>query len=151
MKARIATFGLVFTFALFALSVSAGARFEPIPPASLQAATAPAPQPPTKSSQAKKRGARSSRAMRGVPTGTTACVEQLIRMASTEPMTAYEGRPSQIINDGLLWNDPKSKCSVGDDPALRLKVSQVATSWRQKDAEKVKQQLEELKSSLPQT
>jgi hypothetical protein len=116
----------------------------------LSQATQDPAQPPQTKPKTKKR-VKSTRAMRGVPAGTKACVDHLIEMASTEPITPYEGHPEEIINNGLLWNDPKSKCSVGDDAAVRLKVSNVATAWKQKDAGKVRQQLQELKSALPQT
>jgi hypothetical protein len=148
MKARLGMFGFVIAFALSAVSFSAAAG-SPAAPGFSQATAAPA-QPTQAKPKAKKRVTRVA-AMRGVPKGTKACVDHLIKMASTEPMTPYEGHPAEIINNGLLWNDPKSRCSVGDDAALRLKVSHVATAWMQKDTEKVKQQLEELKNSLPQT
>jgi hypothetical protein len=102
-----------------------------------------------KKPQAKKKTTRSKRkVMRGVPAGVQACLDHLIEMASTEPMTPYEGHPQEIVNNGLLWNDPKSKCFVGSD-ALRLKVSEAAAAWRQKNAEKVKSLLQEVKSAAP--
>lgn len=86
-------------------------------------------------------------AMKGVPSGVPNCVDHLIKMASTDPLIAYEGHPSEIINDGLLWNDPKSKCSVGSDQGIRDKVQAVALAWNLKDAAKVRSLLEELKSA----
>ena len=88
--------------------------------------------------------------MAGVPTGVQNCLDHLIEMASADPLIAYEGHPSEIINNGLLWNDPKSKCSVGADSSLRLKVSNLATAWQQKDAATVRSLLQEIKSAAPQ-
>lgn len=87
---------------------------------------------------------------RGVPTGVQNCIDHLIEMASADPLVAYEGHPSEVINNGLMWNDPKSKCSVGADPSLRLKVSNLATAWALKDAAKVRSLLQEIKSAAPQ-
>jgi len=92
-----------------------------------------------------------AKVMRGVPAGVPACLEHLSQMAATEPMTPYEGHPEEIINNGLLWNDAKSKCSIGTDPQLRLKVGNLAKAWRQKDAATVKSLLEEIKSAAPKT
>jgi len=108
--------------------------------------------PAKKSSQKKKSGGKAkTKVMRGVPTGVQACLDHLSQMASTEPITPYEGHPSEIINNGLLWNDAKSKCSIGTDPQLRLKVGKMATAWSQKDAATVKSLLEEIKSAAPKT
>jgi hypothetical protein len=87
---------------------------------------------------------------RGVPTGVQNCIDHLIEMASADPLVAYEGHPSEVVNNGLMWNDPKSKCSVGTDPSLRLKVSNMATAWTLKDAAKVRSLLQEIKSTAPQ-
>ena len=88
--------------------------------------------------------------MRGVPSGMKNCLDHLSQMAANDPLIDYEGHPSEIINNGLLWNDPKSKCSVGSDSALRLKVSNLATAWKMKDAAKVRSLLDEIKSAAPQ-
>lgn len=92
-----------------------------------------------------------ARATRGVPKGVSKCLERLTELASAEPMAAYEGQAQQIVNDGLLSNDPKSNCSIGDDAKLRLKVTEMATAWRAKDASKVQSLLQEIKSAAPQS
>lgn len=136
MKARLATLAAVTAFALaFASSAAANP---------LQAAD---PAKPVQKTSVKRKTRGKGKAMRGVPSGVQACLDHLIKMASTEPMTPYEGHPQEIINNGLLWNDPKSKCFIGD--ANRLKVLEAATAWRQKNAEKVKSLLQELKSAAP--
>ena len=82
--------------------------------------------------------------MKGVPSGVANCVKHLSEMASKDPLIAYEGHPEEIINNGLLWNDPKSKCSVGSDENMRKKVSELAMAWQMKDAAKVRSILQEL-------
>jgi hypothetical protein len=84
-----------------------------------------------------------------IPSGAGACVARLDEWASKEPLPAYDKGPEQVINNGLLWNDPHSKCSVGSDQAVRTKVVAVATAWQQKDAGKVKEALAALKGSIP--
>ena len=121
----------------------------------------PTQTPPATSEQTmaptKKGGGRKvvkktkTKVMRGVPSGVQACLEHLSQMAATEPMTPYEGHPAEIINNGLLWNDAKSKCSIGTDQQLRLKVGNLATAWARKDAAAVKSLLEEIKSAAPKT
>jgi hypothetical protein len=64
-------------------------------------------------------------------------------MAAADPLIDYEGHPSEIINNGLLWNDPKSKCAVTDE-AQRKKLFELATAWRMKDASKVRSMLQEM-------
>jgi hypothetical protein len=90
------------------------------------------------------------RMMRGVPKGVHACIDRLTEIASADPLAAYEGQPQEIVNNGLLWNDPKSRCSIGDDGKLRLKVSEMASAWQSKDAAKVRSLLQEIKSAAPQ-
>src|SRR5262249_11732535 len=85
----------------------------------------------------------------GIPSGAGACVAKLEQLASKQPMTPYEKGPEQIINNGLLWNDPHSKCSVGSDQAVRNKVFAVATAWQRKDSSGVTSALADLKSSVP--
>jgi hypothetical protein len=79
----------------------------------------------------------------GVPTGSENCLNALAQMAASDPLPDYEGRPSQIINNGLLWNDPKSKCAVTDE-TQRGKIFDLATAWRMKDTAKVRSLLSEL-------
>ena len=76
--------------------------------------------------------------MTGVPKGVDKCIEHLIEMASEDPMTPYEGHPQEIINNGLLWNNAKSKCSIGDNHSLRLKLSELSKAWRENDTSKVR-------------
>ncbi|HEU4388975.1 MAG TPA: hypothetical protein VFV34_14340 [Blastocatellia bacterium] len=108
---------------------------------------APAGAPQEKKPKAKK---RKPKAPTGTPKGVQACIDRLIQIASADPLPAYEGQPETIINGGLLWNDPKSKCSIGDDQALRAKVGAVAKAWREKNADQVRSLLQELKSAAPQ-
>src|SRR5262245_31663903 len=68
------------------------------------------------------------KAMRGVPKGVAACIEHLQQMAQADPLIAYEGHPQEIVNNGLLWNSPKSHCSVGDNEQLRKKIVDAATA-----------------------
>jgi hypothetical protein len=91
------------------------------------------------------------RAQRGVPTGVSNCVNRLIQIAEAEPLVEYGGQAEQIVNNGLLWNDPKSKCYIGDDSKLKLKVSEMAKAWRTKDAATVRSLLQEIRSAVPQT
>ena len=97
--------------------------------------------------RAKRKG---TRAARGVPAGVQNCIDRLIEIATPDPLVAYEGQASEIVNNGLMWNDPKSKCSVGADTSLRLKLSNLATAWTEKDAAKVRSLLQEIKSAAPQ-
>jgi hypothetical protein len=100
-------------------------------------------------SNANRRSARrrkSAKTMRGVPRGVNACIEHLLKMAKAgEP---YEGHPREIINNGLLWNDPRSHCAVTDQ-SLREKIFDVATAWQLKQMDKVVSLLEEIKGALP--
>jgi hypothetical protein len=91
------------------------------------------------------------RARRGVPKGVHNCIDRLIEIATADPLVDYAGQPEQIVNNGLLWNDPKSNCYVGDDGKLRLKISEMANAWRAKDASKVRSMLQEIKSAAPQS
>ncbi|HSB11464.1 MAG TPA: hypothetical protein VLM38_18390 [Blastocatellia bacterium] len=117
------------------------AAAKPTPPPPPPQAAAPAQQPPAKKPvRAKKKPA----AMKGVPSGVANCLKHLSQMASKDPLIAYEGHPEEIINNGLLWNDPKSKCSVGSDESARKKVVELANAWRMKDAAKVRSLIQEL-------
>jgi hypothetical protein len=90
-----------------------------------------------------------SRAMGGIPKGAQACVDRLIEIASADPLPAFGGQAEQIVNNGLLWDDPKSKCSIGSDQGLRKKVSDMGVAWREKNAEKTRSLLQEIKSAAP--
>jgi hypothetical protein len=70
-------------------------------------------------------------------------------MAAKDPLIPYEGHPSEVVNNGLLWNDPKSKCSVGSDENMREKVFDLASAWRMNDAAKVRSILQELEGMSP--
>jgi hypothetical protein len=100
-----------------------------------------------KKPKAKKAGAMS---MAGVPKGVQTCIDHLIKMAEKDPLIDYEGHPSEIINGGLMWNSPESKCSLGDNLDLRKKAAEVSVAWRKKDAAAVRSLLQELKSAAPQ-
>lgn len=122
------------------------AQPEAAPPATDTMAT----QKPARRSGRRKGARGGAMSMQGVPSGVQKCLEHLSQMAANDPLIDYEGHPSEIINNGLLWNDPKSKCSIGGDASLRLKVSNLATAWSMKDAAKVRSLLEEIKSAAPQ-
>ena len=79
-----------------------------------------------------------------VPKGVPGCVKQLTQLAAKDPLIDYDGKPSDIINGRLLWNDPKSRCSVADDEVKKKKVLDLAMAWRKKDAATVRSLLAEL-------
>jgi hypothetical protein len=72
-------------------------------------------------------------------------------MASTDPLIPYEGLPEKIVNEDLLWNDRRAKCSAGGDQKLRLKIFNMATAWRLKDAATTRSLLDEIRGSVPKT
>ena len=149
MKARVATLAVVVTFVCLCTFSALASPRQTAAPAKTEQTMAPTKKA---TGQKPKSGRKTKdKVMRGVPAGVTACLEHLSQMAATEPMTPYEGHPEEIINNGLLWNDAKSKCSIGTDPQLRLKVGNLAKAWRQKDAATVKSLLEEIKSAAPKT
>jgi hypothetical protein len=101
----------------------------------------------TKSSGKMKHKRAHAKAAVGIPNGAAHCVAKLEQLAGSQAQ--YEAGPSKIINEGLLWNDPKSKCSVGSDQALRNKILDLATAWQLKDWSKVQSLLPEIKSAVP--
>ncbi|HVF92428.1 MAG TPA: hypothetical protein VNH22_20345 [Blastocatellia bacterium] len=107
-------------------------------------------RPRSRRGQGARAGKRAMRAKTGIPTGVQNCLDRLIEVAAADPLPAYEGQPEQIINDGLMWNDEKSKCSIGTDSAQRLRVLQLSNAWRMKDAAKVRSLLTEIKGAAPQ-
>ncbi len=113
--------------------------------AASQQETTPAPQ----KARRRRSPRRGSQMMKGVPKGMDKCLAHLSEMAAKDPMTPYEGHPEEIVNNGLLWDDPKSKCSIGSDADLRRKVFDMATAWRMNDSAKVQSLLEEIKSAAP--
>lgn len=136
---------VVFVLGTFVVASAAQAeQMKPTEPAKAAPQKAKAKKP-----KAKKAGA--SMAMAGVPKGVQACIDHLIKMAEKDPLTPYEGHPSEIINGGLMWNDPKSRCYLGDDVELRKKAAGVADAWRKNDAASVRSRLQELKSAAPQS
>ena len=120
----------------------AAAKPAPPPPAAAPAAGQPAMAAKPKPKPKKKR--KPSMAMAGVPMGVPACIQHLTKMAEKDPLIDYDGHPSEIINGGLLWNDPKSRCSIASDEATKKRVVELATAWRAKDASKVRSILQEL-------
>ena len=121
---------------------AAGATGQTTPPASSAEGAAKAP--------AKHRHRRpAARGEVGVPSGGPgACVERLDKLAEKDPLISYEGAPSRIVNDGLLWNSPHSKCAVTDE-AAREKVFSLATAWQEKNSSQVRSILADLKSTMP--
>ena len=115
------------------------AEAKPAPAADAGQTMAPKPKPKPKR--------KASTAMAGVPKGVPACIKHLQKMAEKDPLIDYDGHPSEIINGGLLWNDPKSRCSIAGDEATKKKVIELAGAWRAKDGAKVRSLLEELAAS----
>gem|GEM_PF-1216952 len=103
------------------------------------------PAAPAKKAMKKKKKKMSSgpRQMAGVPMGVENCLNHLAKMAAADPLMEYDGHPAEIVNNGLMWNDPQSKCAVSD-PAQRKKIYDMAEAWHKKDAAKVRQILQEL-------
>jgi hypothetical protein len=135
MKSRTARLAMVLALSfLFGSTFVAASQDPPATPA-----------PP----KVRKKVTRKSRVMRGVPAGVPKCLDHLTEMASTEPLTPYEGHPAEIINNGLLWNDAKSKCSIGSDQSVRLKVHELSKAWQEKNADRVKSLLGEIRSAAP--
>lgn len=119
----------------------------PPPPKAAQAKPAPAADAAKETMAAKpkpKPKKKAAAAMAGVPKGVPNCIKRLTQMAAKDPLIDYDGHPSEIINGGLLWNDPKSHCSVGGDEAMRKKVIELAGAWRRKDGSQVRSLLAEL-------
>ncbi|HKA17745.1 MAG TPA: hypothetical protein VKN18_05455 [Blastocatellia bacterium] len=118
----------------------------PPPPPQAKPANAPAPAPAETAAKPKPKPKKKA-AMAGVPKGVPNCIKRLSQMAAKDPLIDYFGHPSEIINDGLLWNDPKSHCSVASDEAMKKKVLDLAEAWRKKDATQVRSILGELEGS----
>jgi len=155
MRVKFLTMGMTLVLAialvaeLSALAALSQDNANQTPPTPTTQETTEAP--PAAKKPAQRRARRGgAKVHRGVPSGVQNCIDHLIEMASADPLIAYEGHPSEIINNGLMWNDPKSKCSIGTDSSLRLKVSNLATAWNEKDAAKVRSLLQEIKSAAPQ-
>jgi hypothetical protein len=172
MRAKLVTFGFT-AVAILALV------FEASPQAIAQNANKPAPARKSKPADAKNKNAapaaksaekpvaekpatekpakkkpvrrkkKTATAMHGVPSGVGNCLKHLSEMASKDPLISFEGHPEEIVNNGLLWNDPKSKCSVGSDENMRKKLFDLTTAWRLKDAATVRSLLQELETMAP--
>jgi hypothetical protein len=164
MRAKVVTFGFT-AVAILALVLqalpqaiaqgnankpAAAKKAKPAKPAPKPEAKPAAPTPPpaggeTMGAKPKPKPKRkASMAMAGVPKGVPACIQRLTKLAEKDPLINYDGRPSEIVNNGLLWNDPKSHCSVGSDDAMKKKVVDLAVAWRRKDAAQVRSLLQEL-------
>ena len=145
-KKILLTLSLVAVFG-FSLAVQAQEMKQNTAPA----ATAPQ-KAKKKTTKARAKGRKGgAMAMHGVPKGVSKCLDHLTEMANKDPLPDYEGHPSEVINDGLMWNDPKSNCSIGTDQALRSKVLDLANAWRAKDAARVRSLLQEIRSAAPQS
>lgn len=170
MRAKFVMFGItaVAVVALVLQAISQanaqGNANKPAAPArkTKPAAKPPAPPPPTPAQTAapaekpagekkpvakKKPKSKKQTAMKGVPSGVPNCLKHLSEMASKDPLPPYEGHPEEIVNNGLMWNDPKSKCSVGSDDAMRKKIADMAKAWRLKDSAQVRALLADLESA----
>jgi hypothetical protein len=90
--------------------------------------------------KARKRRKPMSHAM-AMPTTPEGCLNRLATLAAKEPLPNYEGEPSKIINEGMLWTDGKAKCPVTDQ-AQRLKLLNLANKWRMNDATGVRSDLQ---------
>lgn len=134
MKAKLVTLGLAVVVAVaLVFEVSA------ITSANQENANMAAPAKPRKKRMRKS----GNKMMAGVPMGVENCLNHLAKMAAADPLIDYEGHPSEIVNNGLLWNDPKSKCAVSDE-GQRKKLFELAQAWRMKDASKVRSMLQEM-------
>lgn len=143
MKKVLLSFTAIAVFALFTVVNITAQQPE-------QTMTTTQKKAPAKPRAKKKTGGAKNMANAPVPKGVQKCLDHLIEMANTEPMTPYEGHPRKIINQGLLWNDPKSNCSIGTDQTLRTKLADLSTAWMVKDTAKVRSLLTEIKSAAPQ-
>jgi hypothetical protein len=91
----------------------------------------------------KMRKPRRAAAQAAIPATPQDCLNRLATLAAREPLPAYDGEPSKIINEGLLWTDAKAKCPVTDQ-AQRLKLFDLGNKWRVNDAAGVRAALQEL-------
>jgi hypothetical protein len=164
MRAKVMTIGITAA-AIIALALQASpqaiaqgnankpAAAKKAKPAATKSANTAAPAqaaaPAQKPAAAKKPARKKKPAMAGVPSGVGNCIKHLSDMAAKDPLIAYEGKPEQIVNNGLLWNDPKSKCYASDEN-MRKKVADLAMKWRMHDAAAVRSILQELAGMAPQ-
>ncbi len=78
-------------------------------------------------------------------------MNRLATLAAADPLPDYEGQPSDIINNGLMWNDPKSKCSIGDDANRRKQLFELSNHWRMKHADEVRSMLRDMGATAEST
>lgn len=135
MKAKLATLGLAVVVVVALVCEISSVTFANQEKANMAASAKP------KKKRIRKSGQK--RMMSGVPMGVDKCLSHLAQMAAADPLIDYEGHPSEIVNNGLLWNDPKSKCAVSDQ-AQREKLFKLANAWRMKDAATVRSLLQEM-------
>lgn len=155
MRAKLVTFGItaVATLVLVVQASSQAIAQNANKPAAAKKKTPPPPPPKAAPPAAAEAGQtmmaakpkpKPKRKVQAVPKGIPGCIKQLTQLAAKDPLIDYDGRPSDIVNGGLLWNDPKSRCSVADDEAKKKKVVDLANAWRRKDAAQVRSLLQEL-------
>jgi len=99
--------------------------------------------------KAKKRKKPASH-VAAMPTTPEGCLNRLATLAAKEPLPSYDGEPSKIINEGMLWTDGKAKCPVTDQ-AQRLKLLGLANKWRANDAAGVRSALQEMGATASPT
>lgn len=80
-----------------------------------------------------------------LPPNVLKALKELDDMASGDKLGPYEGPPQEIINDGLLWNDQRSRCSIGDDETLRQYLFELSNAWRLSDRDKVRYLMQKIK------
>jgi hypothetical protein len=156
MRAKLVTLGItaVATLALVVqaspqavaqnTNKPAAKKKSPPPPPPKPAPAQPAPPAEGQTTMAAKPKPKPKKKAAVVPKGVPGCVKQLTQLAAKDPLIDYYGRPSSIVNDGLMWNSPQSRCSVGDDEAKKKKVVEIADAWRRKDGATVRSLLAEL-------
>lgn len=151
-KLETAVWTLLLTASMTVLSfvTSADASAPTASPKSAQATAAPQ-QPAAAPAKVVRRRQRPRAAQAGVPKGVQNCIDALIKIAEKDPLVEYGGRAEKIINEGLMWNDPKSNCYAGDDASLRKKMFDLVNAWRTKDGSSVRSMLQDIKSSAPQS
>lgn len=110
-----------------------------------QTGVSTAQQPTTPATPRRRPRRKKARAAAtGIPTGVENCLNRLATLAAADPLPDYEGQPSDIINNGLLWNDAKSKCSIGDDAARRRQLFELSNHWRMKHTDEVRKLLSDM-------
>lgn len=128
---------LLTLFMAVAVVVALAAEFSGAASANQENANKPAA--PAKRKTKKKR----VKAMAAIPSTPQDCLNRLAKLAAKDPLPGYDGEPSKIINEGLLWTGEKAKCPVSDQ-AQRLKLFELANKWRMNDAAGVREILQGL-------